>query len=210
MTVIIALLLLLLKSSCGYVPFHRVSFTLGDSKRTILLPSVLDHSQQRSQQCSGLTLAATIDPVVPLPLASASELERKLMELERKLEKSEMERKLEKVEMERKLLEMERKLEKAEVERKQGRKSIISSSFIDSPWFYLSCLLLSHVDITYYSCMVMLEWYIYIYLFVRNCGLPLLILCTGEYVANRVNVHFCLLDLIRLVKCSVTSLMLVQ
>jgi hypothetical protein len=39
-----------------------------------------------------------------------------------------MERKL--VELERKLVELERKLEKAEMERKQGRKSIISSSFI--------------------------------------------------------------------------------
>jgi len=45
---------------------------------------------------------------------------------------------------------------------------------------------------------------------VRNCGLPLLILYSGEYVANRVNIHFCLLDLISLLKFSVTSLMLVQ
>jgi len=110
-TATIALLLLFIKSSYCYVPSHRVSFTLGDLKRTIPLPFVLDYSQ-RSQQCCGLTLAATNDPVAPLPLASASEMERKL------------------VEMERKLLEMERKLEKAEMERKQGRKSIISSSFI--------------------------------------------------------------------------------
>ena len=174
-TATIALLLLLfIKSSYCYVPSLRVSFTLSDSKRTILLPSVLDHSQQRSQQCCGLILGATNDPVAPLPLASASEMERKLMELERKLEKAEMERKLsemdrklekaeaerklvemeaerklEKAEAERKLVEMEaerklaeaerklekaemqRKLEKAEAERKQGKKSIISSSFID-------------------------------------------------------------------------------
>ena len=52
--------------------------------------------------------------MAPLPLAS--ELERKLMELERKLEKAEMERKLEKVELERKLSEME----KVEADRKQG------------------------------------------------------------------------------------------
>ena len=125
-TATIALLLLLfIKSSYCYVPSLRVSFTLSDSKRTILLPSVLDHSQQRSQQCCGLILGATNDPVAPLPLASASEMERKLMELERKLEKAEMERKLsemdrklEKAEAERKLVEMEaeRKLEKAEAE----------------------------------------------------------------------------------------------
>ena len=69
-TATIALLLLFIKSSYCYVPSHRVSFTLGDSKRTIPLPSVLDHSQQWSQQCCGLTLAATNDPVAPLPLAS--------------------------------------------------------------------------------------------------------------------------------------------
>ena len=117
-TATIALLLLFIKSSYCYVPSLRVSFTLGDSKRTILLPSVLDYSQQRSQQFCELTLAATNDPVAPLPLASASELERKLVELERKLEKAEMERKLEKLESERKLVELERKLEKAEAERK--------------------------------------------------------------------------------------------
>ena len=120
-TATIALLLLLLKSSYCYVPSLRVSFTLGNSKRTILLPSVRDYSEQRSQQCCGLTLAATNDPVAPLPLAFASELERKLMEMERKL--SDMERKLERA-------EAERKLEKVKTERKQGRKSIISSSFI--------------------------------------------------------------------------------
>ena len=119
-TATIALLLLFIKSSYCYVPSLRVSFTLGDSKRTILLPSVLDHSQQRSQQCCGLTLAATNDPVAPLPLAFASEMERKLVELERKLEKVEAERKLEKAEGERKLekLEMERKLVELELERK--------------------------------------------------------------------------------------------
>ena len=143
-TATIALLLLFIKSSYCYVPSHRVSFTMGDSKRAIPFPSVLDHSQQWSQQCSGLTLSATNDPVAPLPLASASELERKLVELERKLEKAEMERKLseaerklEKVEAERKLekaerelvemerklekVEAERKLEKAEMQRKQGK-----------------------------------------------------------------------------------------
>ena len=60
-----------------------------------------------------MTLAATNDPVAPLPLASASELERKLEEVERKLE-----RKLEKVELVRKFEKVERKL---------GKKSIITS-----------------------------------------------------------------------------------
>ena len=129
-TATIALLLLFIKSSYCYVPSLSVSFTLGDSKRTIPLPS--DHSQQWSQQCCGLTLAATNDPVAPLPLAFASEMERKLVELERKLEKVEAERKLEKAEAERKLekaeaerkLEMaeaDRKLEKSEMQRKQGK-----------------------------------------------------------------------------------------
>ena len=99
----IALLLLFLTPSCGYVSSLRVFFTSLESTRTIPLPS-LDHSQ-RSQQ---MTLAATNDPVAPLPLASATEPERKLAELERKLER------------------VERKLDEVEVERKQGENSIIS------------------------------------------------------------------------------------
>jgi len=112
----IALLLLFLTPSCGYVSSLRVFFTSLESTRTIPLPS-LDHSQ-RSQQ---LTLAATNDPVAPLPLASASELERKLEEVERKLE-----RKLEKVELVRKFEKVERKL---------GKKSIITSDI-----FILICI----------------------------------------------------------------------
>jgi len=79
---------------------------LRESTRTIPLPS-FDHSQ-RSQQSCRLNLAATNDPVAPLPLASATEPERKLAELERKLER------------------VERKLDEVEVERKQGENSIIS------------------------------------------------------------------------------------
>ena len=139
-TATIALLLLLVKLSYCYVPSLRVSFTLGDSKRTTI-QSVLDHSQ-RSQH--GLTLAATNDPIAPLPLASVSELERKIAELE--LEKAEAkrmlaeaeakrrlkkaQRKLEKAQADRRLEKAKRKLEKAKMERKQGRKSISSSSFI--------------------------------------------------------------------------------
>jgi hypothetical protein len=116
----IALLLLFLTPSCGYVSSLRVFFTLRESTRTISLPS-LDHSQ-RSQQSCRLNLAATNDPVAQLPLASASEAERKLEEMKRNLamERVELERKLEKVELERKLekMEMKRKLEKMEMERK--------------------------------------------------------------------------------------------
>ena len=50
----IALLLLFLRPSCGYVSSLRVLFTLRESTRSIPLPS-FDHSQ-RSQ---GLALAAT-------------------------------------------------------------------------------------------------------------------------------------------------------
>ena len=132
-TATIALLLLLVKLSYCYVPSLRVSFTLGDSKRTTI-QSVLDHSQ-RSQH--GLTLAATNDPIAPLPLASVSELERKIAELElekaeakRMLAEAEAKRKLEKAQADRRLEKTKRKLEKAKMERKQGRKSISSSSFI--------------------------------------------------------------------------------
>jgi len=102
----IALLLLFLTPSCGYVSSLRVIFTLREP-----LPS-LDHSQ-RSQQSCRLNLAATNDPVAQLLLASASEAERKL----------------EKVELERKL-KVERNLNEVEVERKQGEKSIISCILI--------------------------------------------------------------------------------
>ena len=123
-TTIALLLLLFLTPSCGYVSSLRVFFTLREP-----LPS-LDHSQ-RSQQSCRLNLAATNDPVAQLLLASASEAERKLaeVELERKLEKVELERKLEKVELERKL-KVERNLNEVEVERKQGEKSIISCILI--------------------------------------------------------------------------------
>ena len=97
----IALLLLFLTPS-----FLRVFVTLREP-----LPS-LDHSQ-RSQQSCRLNLAAINDPVAQLLLASASEAERKLAE----------------VELERKL-KMERNLNEVEVERKQGEKSIISCMLI--------------------------------------------------------------------------------
>ena len=111
----IALLLLFLTPSCGYVSSLRVFFTLWEPL------SSLDHSQ-RSQQSCRLNLAAINDPVAQLLLASASEAERKL-------EKVELERKLEKVELERKL-KVERNLNEVEVERKQGEKSIISCILI--------------------------------------------------------------------------------
>jgi hypothetical protein len=106
---IIALLLLFLTPSCRYVSSLRVFFTLREP-----LPS-LDHSQ-RSQQSFRLNLAAINDPVAQLLLASASEAERKLAEVE-------LERKLEKVELERNLNEVE-------LERKLGEKSIISCILI--------------------------------------------------------------------------------
>jgi hypothetical protein len=111
----IALLLLFLTPSCGYVSSLRVFLTLREP-----LPS-LDHSQRSHQSCR-LNLAATNDPVAQLLLASASEAERKLAEVE-------LERKLEKVELERKL-KVERNLNEVEVERKQGEKSIISCILI--------------------------------------------------------------------------------
>ncbi len=132
-TTIALLLLIFITPSCGYVSSLRVFFTLREP-----LPS-LDHSQ-RSQQSNRLNLAAINDPVAQLLLASTSEAERKLaeVEVERKLEKVELERKLEKVELERKLkvernlndVEVDRNLNEVEVERKQGEKSIISCILI--------------------------------------------------------------------------------
>jgi len=121
-----ALLMLFLTPSYGYVSSLIVFFTLRESTRTIPLPS-LDHSQRNQQSCV-LTLAATNDPVAPLLLASASEMERKLVKVERMLEKAEAQRKLAEVEADRKLekmeMEAERKLEKMEMEAERKLKKM--------------------------------------------------------------------------------------
>ena len=126
-----ALLMLFLTPSYGYVSSLRVFFTLRESTRTIPLPS-LDHSQRNQQSCV-LTLAATNDPVAPLLLASASEMERKLVKVERMLEKAEAQRKLAEVEADRKLekMEAERNLEKMEAERKLEKMEMEAERKLD-------------------------------------------------------------------------------